>query len=468
MAELAAGAGAGLADGADAGGTESDFSPRKIRIATMILLGQTFATSILPLMALSYAMVPMTREFGWSRTEFQLANSALLLFGAMTLWPLGRLTDTVGARPIIILGTLGVGLATVLLQFVKSAPLGPLPRAWEFYALFALLGVFGSSGASWTKVTTALFTQNRGKAMAILGVEGTVARMILPWSMTTLILVYGWRGMFTTFGAVCLVCVPLIFLFLEEPGTRGLKPTLFPRKARAGDPARPAAVQFEGMSFPQVLRDWVFWMMLVGGLVSMVVGNGMMANIPASMIDRGFTLQNVGTADSIATFAGIPGVLIAGVLMDKLPTAKIAAPFHLVTALASYLMMVVTPRHGGEPMLIAARCLFMFSFTVSLPLTAYFMTRFFGLKAYAQLYGFMSMVQAACMSLAPPAFGYIYDRTHTYTLGFELMIATALFSAGVFTVLPRYRFSANIGAMPAPPKGPGGGGAAGTVPLAAG
>lgn len=458
MADGALSLPAGVQDGPPpAGRPESDFSPRKLKIATVILLGQTFASSILPFMALSYVLPYMTQEFGWSRTEFLLGNSFLMWFGALTLWPMGVFTDKVGARPIIMIGTLGVGIVTLLLRFVHNAPAGPLPRAWMFYVLFALLGVFGSSGASYSKVTTALFTQNRGKAMAILGVEGTVARMFLPAATTWLLISYGWRGMFTTFGVVILLVAPLVFFFLEEPGTRGLKPSLsFRRPAPAQSPDA-VVIPFEGMTFDEVRRDWVFWLMLVGGLVAMVVGNGMQTNIPASFHDRGFSMTAIGGADSIATLAGVPGVLVAGLLMDRIPSAKIAVPFHLVIALSAFMMMVVTPRFGGFPLLLASRFLFMFAFTSALPLSAYFMTRFFGLKAYAQLYGFMSAIQAMCMGFAPPVFGHIYDVTHSYRLGYEALIASAVFAAVVFLVLPRYRFSANIGAMPATPKPPPGG-----------
>jgi len=442
MADLAAPVRAGSLSVAapQAGAAESDFSSRKIRIAAVILLGETFASSVLPFVALGYVLLPMTQEFGWSRTEFLFANSFLMWFGALTLWPMGAFTDKVGARPVILLGTLGVGIVTLLLPHVRAA--------WEFYLLFALLGVFGSSAASYTKVTTSLFTQNRGKAMAILGVEGTVARMLIPGATAWLILHYGWRGMFTAFGVVILACVPAIFLWLEEPGTRGLRPTLnFKRPEAAGPQAM--VMTFDGHAFGEVLRDWVFWLMLVGGLVAMVVGNGMMANIPASLQDRGFSLQTIGEVDSIATFAGIPGVLLAGVLMDKVHSAKIAAPFHLVTALSAFLLMIVTPTFGGHPLLLAGRCLFMFAFAASLPMTAYIMTRFFGLKAYAQIYGFMSAIQAICMGFAPPIFGHIHDVTQSYNIGFEAHIASAVLAALVFLALPAYRFSADIGAMPA-------------------
>ncbi len=438
---------------------ESDFSPRKIKIASVILLGQSFGSSLVPFFALGYVLPYMTKEFGWSRTEFLGGSTALLFVGALVSWPFGILTDRIGARSLIILGTLGVGLATLLVPLVHSAPIGPLPRAWEFYALFAVIGFFGCCVVSYSKVTTSLFTQNRGKAMAILGAEGTVARMIVPGVTAFLILHYGWRGLFTTIGLVVLAIVPLIFLCLEEPGTRGLKPTLSFRKPTvAAQSAGAMVMTFDGMAFSEVLRDKVFWLMLAAGILAIATGNGMLTNIPASLIDRGFRLQTIGNVDSLATLAGIPGVLLAGYLMDKIPSAKVAAPFHLLTALAAVLLMIVTPAYGGQPLLLLGRCLFTFAFSASLPLSAYLMTRFFGLKAYASIYGLMAGIQALFSSWAPIAFGRIYDVTHSYRIGYEAWAAAAFLASLIYLILPRYRFSANIGAMPAAgrPKSPSG------------
>jgi sugar phosphate permease len=425
---------------------ESDFSLRKIKIATVILLGQTFASSILPYTALGYVMPSMTREFGWSKTEFLLANSFLMWCGALTVWPMGRFTDVIGARPIILFGTLGVAVLDLLLPFVHG-------QLWQFYVLFALMGVFGSSAASYSKVTTALFTQNRGKAMAILGVEGTFARMFIPGASALLILSYGWRGLFGVYGLAVLVVLPLVFLFLEEPGTRGLKPSLaFKRRAPAAGEANAMVIPFEGKAFGEILRDGVFWALLFAALVGMFVGNGMISNIPTSLMEHGFTLKTIGVVDSMATLAGIPGLLLAGWLMDKIPSAKLAAPFQLLLALSAWLTMIVTPSLGGAPLLIAARALYMFAFATSLPMSAYFMTRFFGLKSYATSYGFMSAIQAVCIGFAPPLMGYLRERTGSYDIGYEAWAAAAILAAVVFALLPRYRFSADIGAMPAAPR----------------
>ena len=430
---------------------ESDFSPRKLKIASVILLGQAFGSSLVPYFALGYVLPYMTKEFGWSRTEFLGGGAALLFVGALVSWPFGVLTDKIGARALIILGTLGVGLATLLVPLIQSNPVGPLPRAWEFYALFAVIGFFGCCVVSYSKVTTSLFTQNRGKAMAILGAEGTIARMIIPGATAFLILHYGWRGLFTTMGLVVCAIIPLIFLFLEEPGTRGLRPTLSFRKPVAGQ-AGAMVMSFEGVAFSQVLRDRIFWLMLAAGILAVATGTGMLPNIPASLLDRGFRLQTIGAIDSAATLAGIPGVLLAGYLMDKVPSAKVAVGFHLLTALAAVLFMIVTPALGGKPLLLLARCLYTFSFAAALPLSAYMMTRFFGLKAYASIYGLLAGIQALFASWAPVVFGRIYDVTHSYRIGYETWAIAAVVASLVYLILPAYRFSADIGAMPAAPR----------------
>ena len=431
---------------------ESDFSPRKIKIASVILLGQAFGSSLVPFFALGYVLPYMTREFGWSRTEFLGGSTALLFVGALVSWPFGIMTDKVGARALIFLGTLGVGLATLLVPLVHNNPIGVLPRAWEFYALFAVIGFFGCCVVSYSKVTTSLFTQNRGKAMAILGAEGTVARMLIPGVSAFLILHLGWRGLFTTMGLVILAIVPLIFLFLEEPGTRGLKPTLSFRKPVAAPGSGATVVTFDGKAFSEVLGDKVFWLMLAAGVLAVTTGNGMLSNIPASLMDRGFRLQTIGNIDSMATLAGIPGVLLAGYLMDKVPSAKVAAPFHLLTAVAAVLLMIVTPAYGGQPLLFVARCTFTFAFAASLPLSAYLMTRFFGLKAYASIYGLLAGVQALFASWAPVVFGRIYDVSHTYRFGYEVWAVAAFAASLIYLILPRYRFTADIRAMPEDPK----------------
>ena len=103
-------------------------------------------------------------------------------------------------------------------------------------------------------------------------------------------------------------------------------------------------------------------------------------------------------------------------------------------------------------MLLLARCLFTFAFAAALPLSAYLMTRFFGLRAYASIYGLLAGIQALFASWAPLVFGRIYDVTHSYRIGYEAWAVASVVAALIYLILPRYRFSADIGVMPAAPR----------------
>jgi len=136
---------------------ESDFSPRKLKVAAGILVGQSFGTSILPYSAMMLMLMPLTHEFGWTAAQFSWAVTALFVAGAVSLWPIGRIADKVGVRPVLLIGTIMVGLVTLGMSFQTAS-------LWQFYAYYALLGIFGSTGVTYTKVVAALFTEHRGKA----------------------------------------------------------------------------------------------------------------------------------------------------------------------------------------------------------------------------------------------------------------------------------------------------------------
>ena len=215
---------------------ESDFSPRKLKVAAGILIGQSFGTSILPYSALMLMQIPLTRQFHWTSQQFSWAVFFLFLFGALSLWPIGRMADKIGVRPVLLTGTIVVALVSFGMAYQT-------PSLWHFYTLYALLGVFGSTGVTYTKVVAALFTQHRGKAMAILTAETTLARAGIPLLVNWLLLTKGWHVMYLVFGLMILACVPVLFFTLEEPGQTGTAGRFSWLKRNAADPNAPPQIK---------------------------------------------------------------------------------------------------------------------------------------------------------------------------------------------------------------------------------
>lgn len=411
---------------------EGDFSPRKLKIAAAVLIGQTFATSLLPYSAFTLLIIPFTKHFGWTRTEFSFATTFIFIFGAASLWPIGRIADKFGIRPVILIGTAVVGLVTLAMS-LQTASLAQL------YAYYALLGIFGSTGVAYLKLVAALFTQNRGKALAILGAESTVAAALVPLMTNALLLGFGWRAMYLVFGALILAIIPLLYFTLEEPGQAA-------SKASASAPA------LEGMSIKQALRDGVFWLITLAGMAGMVIATGVMSHLVPALIGKGFSQTLAVEMTSLSTLVGLGGTLVGGYLVDRFFTTKVAAPFSALSALGAFLLMVVTASRGGLPVLIVAMALGGFALNAYRPMGTYFQTRYFGLAAFTEIAAVQYMIINPVSAFSTPFVGAIYDRTHSYHLAFVLMVFTPLVAGVIWLVLPRYRYSAHIGQAPPPPR----------------
>jgi MFS family permease len=420
---------------------ESDFSLRKIRIALTVMVGIGFGTTFILLPALPLTLVPMTREFHWTPTEYGFAFSLLLWFGATSGPFLGWIVDRVGVRPMIIGGTLIVGLLAMSLSKVNSL--------WQFYACFALLGVFGSTAIGYGKVIGALFTRHRGKAMAILGLESSIVGAFIPQLVQWLVDHQGWRGTYFWLGVVTLCVAPLIYLSLEEPGTAG--------SARATPVAAPPPM-LEGMTAAQVYRSRTFWLIVaahvLGGLPMGIIGTYM---VPMLM-GHGFA-QRAG-ADFQTTFvlAGAAGSIVGGFLLDHTLSARICAPFCWLSAISLVMLATVSAGGNGALLFWVMAIVYGFGTMARLPMAGYFHTRFFGLRAFAAVSGVQAAVMAVIFGFATPIVGRSQELAGSYDPALFVLAILSALAGFIYLFLGPYKYAAHaVVAMPAPPEtGPAG------------
>ena len=425
---------------------EGDFSPRKLKIVAGIIVGQSFGTSILPYSALMLMLMPLTHQFGWSAAQFSLAVTFLFVFGALSLWPIGRVADKVGVRPVLLGGTLMVGLVTLGMAFQTAS-------LWQFYAYYALLGVFGSTGVTYTKVVAALFTQHRGKAMAILTAETTLARAGVPLVVNWLLLHQGWHVMYLVFGVTILLCVPVLFFTIEEPGQHGTTGRFSWRKAKTADAAPPMPKpDLPGMTIKEALRDPVFWLSTLAAFIGLFIFNGMFPHLVPALVGKGFSQTTVVELQSSSILVAFAGALVGGWAVDRFQTPKIAAPICLMAALGAFLTLIVSPSVGGVPLLAAILILGSLSFNALFPMSQYFATRFFGLGSLTEIVAVQFMATNLFAGFSAPLFGWIFDKTHSYDIVFMITTGLNLLVALIWFIMPKYRYAANIGQAAAPVK----------------
>jgi MFS family permease len=416
---------------------ESDFSLRKLRVAAVCLAGMSVGTYLVIFGAMSFLMLPITKEFHWTRLQFSYAISAMMWAGAATMPLLGRIADRYGVRPVAIGGTAFLGVLALLIARQSG-------EIWPYYACFALVGVFGQSQIVYNKVVGALFTVNRGKALGIFYVIATPIHAAMPQLVNILLLRFGWRGVFSTFAVMILAIVPLLFFWLEEPGSHaGTAPRGRMATGRlAALHGSPSALV--GMSAAEARKDRSFWILVAASLSLSALATGWVQHHVAFLVTRGFTQTQVANVISIS-FLFLPlATFLGGYVVDHIHTAKIAAPFALLGAIGMGVEWLAWSNFGGVPLLLLGVTLCGFALGSAHPMQAYFFTRYFGLKAYAEIYGLSLAILSLATGFGPPLIGKMFDRTGSYNIVILILMIGYSLSAALMLTLGPYRYSVDL------------------------
>ena len=133
---------------------------------------------------------------------------------------IGRQIDRFGPRPILVLGSLVVGLSLVLLSHIKEL--------WHLYAVYLLMAV-GWSGTSITPVNTLIanwFIRKRGQAMSLSMTGISIGGILLVPFATFLISRWGLMIALPILGALFWISIiPLaLFAIIQRPSDIGQFP----------------------------------------------------------------------------------------------------------------------------------------------------------------------------------------------------------------------------------------------------
>lgn len=162
---------------------------------------------------------PLQRDFGASRGSVSLVFSlaGFLYFGIGVIS--GPLADRWGARPLVIVGMLLVGLGFVLASAART-----LLEVYLAYGLGVGLGV-GCAYVPAVAVVQRWFVKRRGFAsgLAVSGIG--VGTLIMPPLASWLIEVAGWRGAYLVLGSLTAVIgVGMSLLIANQPRDKGTGP----------------------------------------------------------------------------------------------------------------------------------------------------------------------------------------------------------------------------------------------------
>jgi MFS family permease len=378
--------------------------------ATMSML---VAQAPITLFTFGLFIKPLGAEFGWDRGQLSAASGVGSVFSGLAIPVVGILMDRFGVRRILI--------PTILLFAASVAALSLTPASLvTFTVLMAATGLFGSGQGplGYVKSISGWFDDKRGLALGIAVAGIGLGATLVPQYTQYLIGAFGWRYAYVGLGLLLLViAIPGVVFFIREP-TEGFARDAAARVA-AGD-LTPVDV-LPGLNIKEALTSLRFWMLGVAVLLVSTVVNGMVVHTVPLLTDHGYSAAAAAGLMAAIGLSTMAGRLLAGFLVDYIFAPYVAAFFFLLPCIGMYLLSsTIVPVLGIISLGLASG--------TEVDMIGYMTSRYFGLKRFGQIYGYMFAIFAAGAALGPYTLGATFVKCHSYDpalIGFGIALVAA-------------------------------------------
>lgn len=390
--------------------------PRGTRgLVFSVMIGLATGIASINLFAVGIFQGPITREFGWTQTQYSIVTLIGTLVTVVSSLYIGRLFDRDGTRKWALRCIALFALALISLYWLT-------PSLLHFYGVFALVPLLGAgtSSVAYSRVIARWFDRRRGQAfgaaLAGIGIGGAVLSALSQFLIANV----GWRGAYVGLGLLSLlVTLPLIFWKLRDsPSERDLGLDGVPLAdapvaplASAGPAAAPRhASGIIGYTASETRRRPRFWQMLLAFLLLAFAIGGVMIPLVPILKTHGITPEQAAATQGALGLALIVGRAFAGFLMDRL-----FAPYVAAVIIVFPIIGVALLANGalGAAAVIAAVCIGLAA-GAELDVIAVLITRYFGTRAYAENYGWQYAAWTLGSGTAPILTNLVYDRTGSY------------------------------------------------------
>ena len=361
-------------------------------------------------------MPEMIRTLGFSRAASgTIYNSYLFVYITVTPFA-GYLTDRLGARRVITVCLLILGLGTFLM--------GTAENLWKASLFFALTGL-GASGI-WTPVLTIMqrwFAHHRrGLAMGLVatgyGVGFATMGVVFPWIVAR----FDWRYAWFFLGGMAFVMVLVSGIFLRsDPAESGLKP--WGHRDSPGSENNIPGTEKKRVPWTAILRNQQFW--IIGGSYFAITYS--CYGITTFMVDYakyqlGMPLEKAAFLATIHGIGQIIGVLTILPLSDYLGRRKTTIISNAFIAVSLIGILACGDMWGLLYAFIG--CLGIF-YGVTFPIYGLCAGDYFPQEAIGTVIGAWTPFYGSGAIIAHCVTGILRDKTGVYDHAIMIFIITA-------------------------------------------
>lgn len=375
-------------------------------------LGDTYAVFVLPL----------EREFGWTRSEVTGVFSIYLLVNGLTAPLVGLAFDRLGPRWVY-----SAGLACLGGAFLLAAGLSSL---WQFYLLVGVTVGLGVSFNGMVPASALLSRWYRSRLAVALGVAysavGAGTLVFVPLAQY-LVTHHDWRLAYRVFGVALLALLPLALLLPW-------------RRFAAGHPALQAArAKGEGgWTLGKAMRTRIYWGLAQVFLFTAMAMFSVIVQLVAFFIEAGFSPITAATAFGIVGLLSAASIMGSGFLAERFGYRQVVTLSFAGTAsgMALLIAMTVSPAAALLALFVPVFGLCM---GVRGPIVSSICARHFAGANVATIYGTIYACNAFGAAFGAWAGGLLHDLTGGYQAGLVMALVFVGFAVAPFWTVKQLR-----------------------------
>jgi MFS family permease len=364
---------------------------------------------------------PIAEDMNWGRGALALSLLVGAIGTAVSAPIVGLLVDRIGARSVMAVGALIIGLGVMAASRVALL--------WQLYAAFAVMGVglMGSTVIPCSLVISNWFVSRRGTAMSFAFAGTSAGGMVMSPVANWLILDYGWRTAFLFSGAsIVLLAVPLILLVIRtRPSEMGLEPY------RRGAALAESADETWGLSVKEALSSGVFWQIAVIVLVMAFVEGGVFNHCVAYLTDLGHSPTSAAFAWSVVMGVMVLGKLAFGPIADRWQAKNAMVLACLLLSVSIVILNMAEPYWA----VLLFATIFGFATGAPLVLNALLTGGHMGMRNFGAIYGVLNILITVGGAAGPVSTGIFFDSQKTYLPVFYVFVVVMLVIAGISMLL---------------------------------
>jgi len=396
-----------------------------------------FARMAPAITTLTVLIFPISHQLGWSRTLIAGSVSAGALASLVLSPVVGWAIDRFGARPVLVVSVLVLGVAMISLAWA-TAPL-------TFYLAFAAGRVVFHTSAPIGASTVAArwFIRKRGRAIGMIFLFGAIGGVVFTMVASLVVESHGLKATWIAMGLVVLVfsVAPSLLLVAERPEDIGLLPDGEPPDSTdpekgvgaivpVGVPDSPATVlpraqmttDTDSWTLGEAVRTKTFWLLVFMGFASFFVHTSIGVHMGAYFRDVGLGATSAALAVSLSWSVSAVGSLIWGWVTDRIDVRYAYSVMFLFQAGSTLYLIFV----GGTLGVFLASGLFGIVSAGSNVVPSVIYANYFGRSSLGRIRGLGEVGVLLGQATGPVIAGILFDLRGGYSTIFTAFVVMAL------------------------------------------